>query len=150
MNRSSWKKFLYPRFKAAIIAGPCVAMLIAGWSLSPRASGYGTARQLGLPSCSFLMNSGWPCPSCGLTTSVAAAVRGDILHALRAQPFGVVLTLAAFVLASAGLAQLVSGRDCLGAFHLGWPWLAAGLVGMLLGWAVVLLLGMAEGTWPMR
>ena len=141
---------LWRRVKAALVAGPCIALLAAGASLEPHASGFGTARQLGVPVCSVLARTGWPCPSCGLTTSVAAMVHGDIALALRAQAFGVILTLACVVLACAGLVQLVTGRPVLVTFRLGWRWVAAGLAAMLLGWGVKVLLGMADGTFPLR
>ncbi|MCD6365571.1 MAG: DUF2752 domain-containing protein, partial [Planctomycetes bacterium] len=108
------------RLKAVLVLGPCVALLAAGWALKPRACGYGTAQQLGLPGCGMLARTGWFCPSCGLTTSVAAAVHGDLPGALRAQVFGVVMVLAALAVGGAALIELVSGRDVLGAFHLGW------------------------------
>ncbi len=61
--------------------------------LQPSASGVGTHEQLGLPPCFFLRLTGWPCPSCGLTTSFAYAVRLGFRAALIAQPFGLVLFL---------------------------------------------------------
>jgi hypothetical protein len=59
--------------------------------LEPSADGHGTHKQLGLPACGFLSITGYPCPSCGITTSFSYFVRGDLLDALRVQPFGFVL-----------------------------------------------------------
>lgn len=59
--------------------------------LTPSANGYGTHEQLGLPPCGFLMITGYPCPSCGLTTSFAHFAHGHILASLSAQPFGTFL-----------------------------------------------------------
>ena len=56
--------------------------------LQPSPRGVGTHEQLGLPACFFLKLTGWPCPSCGLTTSFAHAARLDFHEALVAQPFG--------------------------------------------------------------
>lgn len=131
------------------MAGPCAAMLAAAWSLTPDARGYGTAQQLGLPACGILVRTGWPCPTCGLTTSVAAAVRGRLGEALRAHAFGVLLTAAALVLVPLGLAELVTGRDVLGFLRPGWWWLALGGAGLLAGWGAKWLSGAAAGTLPL-
>jgi hypothetical protein len=56
-----------------------------------------THRQLGLPPCTFNEVTGVPCPSCGMTTSFALLVRGDVLNSLRANAVGTLL--AAFCLA---------------------------------------------------
>jgi hypothetical protein len=52
-----------------------------------------THRQLGLPSCTFKKLTGLPCPSCGMTTSFALLVRGDLWHSLRANFAGTALAL---------------------------------------------------------
>ncbi|MCK6542898.1 DUF2752 domain-containing protein [bacterium] len=62
-----------------------------GIALEPSREGVGTHRQLGLPPCGFLTITGYPCPSCGLTTSVSLGMHGHWLDALRVQPFGVYL-----------------------------------------------------------
>lgn len=138
------------RLRAVMIIGFCAAMLVIAWSLKPRGCGFGTAQQLGMPACSVLVKTGWPCPSCGLTTSVAAAVRGRFLLSLRSQPFGLLLTMTAMVLGLASLADLVSGRNFLGVFHLNWWWLVGGFAAMLAGWGVKLIIGITEGTLPLR
>jgi hypothetical protein len=55
----------------------------------------GTHEQLGLPPCRFLAFTGFPCPSCGLTTSFAYAAHFHFQQAFFASPFGLVLFLAA-------------------------------------------------------
>jgi hypothetical protein len=51
-----------------------------------------THRQLGLPPCSFkTATGGMPCPSCGMTTSFALLVRGDVYNSLRANCAGTLL-----------------------------------------------------------
>src|SRR4051812_16213315 len=50
-----------------------------------------THTQLGLPECNFLRLTGVPCPSCGMTTSFALLIRGDVIAAGRANPVGALL-----------------------------------------------------------
>jgi Protein of unknown function (DUF2752) len=52
-----------------------------------------THRQLGLPECTFKQVTGLPCPSCGMTTSFALTIRGDLSDAMRANSVGVMLAL---------------------------------------------------------
>jgi hypothetical protein len=51
----------------------------------------GTHQQLGLPPCTFVTVTGYPCPACGMTTSFALLVRGDVLNSLRANWVGTLL-----------------------------------------------------------
>jgi hypothetical protein len=52
-----------------------------------------THRQLGLPPCTFYMVTGLPCPSCGMTTSFALLLHGDVVNSLRANAVGTLLAL---------------------------------------------------------
>lgn len=52
-----------------------------------------THRQLGLPPCTFHFATGVPCPSCGMTTSFALLMRGDVINSLRANSVGTLLAL---------------------------------------------------------
>jgi hypothetical protein len=47
--------------------------------------------QLGLPPCNFVALTGKPCPSCGMTTSFALLVRGDVVASVRANWVGSVI-----------------------------------------------------------
>jgi hypothetical protein len=69
-----------------------LAMLAAGaiYTLSPVHPG---------TVCPMLALTGYPCPLCGMTRSVAAAVRGDLVASLRFQPFGIALVALAIWLA---------------------------------------------------
>jgi Protein of unknown function (DUF2752) len=71
-----------------LIAGFCLAA-----SLQPDPSGFGTHRQLGLPPCIVRLVFGIPCPSCGMTTSFACLMRGQLEGAFRANPAGLLLGL---------------------------------------------------------
>lgn len=53
----------------------------------------GTHQQLGLPTCTFKDVIGLPCPTCGMTSSFALLVRGDLVNSLRANAAGTLLAL---------------------------------------------------------
>ncbi|MGH9286013.1 MAG: DUF2752 domain-containing protein, partial [Acidimicrobiales bacterium] len=55
--------------------------------------------EAGIP-CLLRSTTGVPCPACGMTTSVKAALRLDLAAALSANPFGVVALIFAVVLVS--------------------------------------------------
>ena len=86
----------------AILVPALIVLGIAAW-LTPDPSGVGTHQQLGLHACSTLAVTGYPCPTCGMTTAFAFAAHGQILAAFHAQPAGAFLALAT------ACAALVSG-----------------------------------------
>jgi hypothetical protein len=53
----------------------------------------GTHVQIGLPPCTFQTITGVPCPSCGMTTSFALLMHGDVRNSLRANAVGTLLAL---------------------------------------------------------
>lgn len=77
-----------------LLLGVALAMLlaIAAW-LNPDPSGHGTHRQLGLPSCTMVAFFGIRCPGCGMTTSWAHTLNGDIQSGLRCNTAGVLFCL---------------------------------------------------------
>lgn len=81
----------------AIAVGLVVLFALAIW-IDPygsdgRPRAMGTHQQLGLPECNFLRLTGYPCPSCGMTTSFALLVRGDVVSSLKANCAGTLLAL---------------------------------------------------------
>jgi hypothetical protein len=52
---------------------------------------WGTHQGLGLPPCTFQEQTGYPCPSCGMTSSFALLIRGDLWHSLQANFAGTML-----------------------------------------------------------
>jgi len=83
------------RIQYLVVIGLAAALLLIARLLRPSADGVGTHRQLGLPPCAFLHFTGIPCPSCGLTTSVAHAARFHFYQSLITQPFGLVVFISA-------------------------------------------------------
>ncbi len=59
--------------------------------LEPDPRGYGTHLQLGLQPCAFATLTGYPCPTCGMTTSFAWFTRGNPGQSWRANPAGCLL-----------------------------------------------------------
>ncbi len=138
------------RLRGALVFVPAAAVLAVSFALPPRAVGHGTHEDLGLPPCSFLSQTGYPCPSCGMTTAFAATAHGRVAEAFLAHPAGPVLWLGLAVVSLAGLAELLSGRDCLRLLRPSGWWAVAALAGMLGGWAFKIAYGLATSTLPVR
>jgi hypothetical protein len=85
------------RIRYLVVAGSSIALLLIARLLRPSVDGVGTHRQLGLPPCAFLHFTSVPCPSCGLTTSVAHAARLHFYESVITQPFGLVVFISAFL-----------------------------------------------------
>jgi hypothetical protein len=83
------------RIRYIVVGGLGATVLLIARFLRPSANGVGTHRQLGLPPCAFLHFTGFPCPSCGLTTSVAHAARLNFYESVITQPFGLVVFVSA-------------------------------------------------------
>jgi hypothetical protein len=110
VRRNPWAQPAKTRLIAAVVMLACGVPLVASAWLSPDASGIGTHRQLGYMPCLIPAVTGYPCPTCGMTTAFAHAVRGRWFDAFRAQPMGWVLAVAAMAAVALSLAVLVSGR----------------------------------------
>ena len=130
------------------VAAPFVAMIVTAYSVAPRSMGYGTAGELGFADCSYLARTGYPCPTCGMTTSVSAMARGRIGFAFRAHPFGVLLFPAAVILGGMGAFQAVSGRRVLAKLRFRWWYLAIAFGLLMAGWIWLREAGAADGRWP--
>lgn len=87
-----------------------LVMLLAR-RLTPSSLGVGTHQQLGLPACPFLLMTAFPCPVCGITTSLAHAVRGEWAYSVETQPFGLLIFIAGTVLVIMNLLPIRSGID---------------------------------------
>jgi len=111
--------------------------------LEPNRQGQGTHQRLGLPPCSFRVVSGQRCPVCGMTTSWAHLVRGELIEALRANVGGTLLGMVAMVAVPWLLLSAARGR------WLGWTpnsaaaaWIATSIMLVtLIDWSVRLMSG---------
>jgi len=138
------------RVRGVLLVLPSAGLLAMSFYLTPRKAGYGTHEELGFPPCSFLVHTGYPCPSCGLTTSFAAVAHGDVVGAFLAHPFGIPLFAGVAAVGLAGLGELLLGRDFLRLLRPGAWWAAAVIVGLLVGWACKIAIGVSNGTLPVR
>jgi hypothetical protein len=105
-----------------------------------------THLQLGLPPCNFRVLTGLPCPSCGMTTSFALLVRGDLGNSVRANAVGTLLAVVCLLFIPWSLASAWSGRSLfvVSLERLVTWFVAVFLTLMLARWAIVLGLG----WWP--
>jgi hypothetical protein len=162
MESSSQRRIFGPSFSVGLntrlawagVAIACAGVLgLAAW-LTPDPSGLGTHQQLPFydSPCSFVLVSGLPCPTCGMTTAFAYMMHGHPLLALKAQPAGAVfclVTMGVFVFA---LNVVVRGRvipvdwDRIGAVRL---MLGLGFL-ILGGWGFKIAHGLLTGQLPMR
>lgn len=118
-----------PAFTAAVGAVCAAVLTLAVW-LEPDRRGYGTHEQLCLPPCAFRAHFGIPCPSCGLTTSLALTARLRVVQAAYVHPLGAPLfAMVVWTILAAG--ATLARRQPLWPFGgdaLGWPrllWIAA-------------------------
>jgi hypothetical protein len=103
----------------------------------------GSHQSIGLPQCNFLVWFGKPCPSCGMTTSFAFLVRGDVWNSVRANFVGTGLALFCIFLIPWTIWTAIRGRLVLVQsieVPLG---ISVGVftVVLLVRWALVLLIG---------
>jgi hypothetical protein len=98
----------------AVAAGLVLVFAIALW-LNPydqegRPRRLETHTQMGLPPCTFKTVTGLPCPSCGMTTSFALLMHGDVWNSLKANAVGTLLAAFCLGLVPWCLAGVIRGR----------------------------------------
>ncbi len=92
------------------IALACIGVLAIAVMISPDKRGVGTHQQLGLSECQFESQTALPCPTCGMTTSFAHFVRGQVVASFYIQPMGMVLALLTMLTFWIALYVAMSGR----------------------------------------
>ena len=127
----------WARVNALGVFSVCVLVFsLAAW-IVPDPAGYGTQPQLGHAPCMMPVLTGYPCPTCGMTTAFAYAVRGRLGTAIHAQPAGFLIAVLTGIAAVASVSVLASGK----VWRVNWyrvpPARVAimGLVIVFLGWA---------------
>lgn len=98
------------RLLALLISVTCLSVMVTAARLQPSPTGMGTHTQMGLEPCPFFRQTGLPCPSCGMTTSFAWFVRGNILASFYIQPMGAVLAVLTVVIFWGGIYAAATGR----------------------------------------
>jgi hypothetical protein len=101
-----------------------------------------THRQMGLPPCTFYVwTNGYPCPSCGMTTSFALLMHGDVVNSVRANAVGTLLAIFWLLLIPWCLWSSVVGRPLfIWSVEVALTRIVVGfLILMLTRWAIVLL-----------
>lgn len=138
------------RLRGLAVAAPIMAVMAVAIWLQPDDRGLGTHEQLHMGACNFLATTGWPCPTCGMTTSFSALAHGRFDMAVQAHAFGPVLAAAMLAIWAMAMAELVTGRAMITRLRWRWWWLACALAALAAGWGLKAYLGWASGTFPMR
>ncbi len=127
----------------------CLALLLVAARLQPNPTGVGTHEALRHKPCEFLVRTGLPCPSCGMTTSFAWFVRGNFAASLWVQPMGFVLAVLATAAFWVALYMGLSGKPALrlmcvlpARYYLG-PLMLFGIAAW--GWKMILVLNRVDG-----
>lgn len=131
--------------RPALVAAAAAIAVVAGVArgLEPDPSGRGTHKRLGLGECTFLAFTKHPCPSCGMTTSLAWFTRGRIRESARANVAGTFLALSSLAMVPWMVATAIAGRP-LGAKSLETPlaiWVSSVVGVSLLAWVWRLIVG---------
>ncbi|HKQ46523.1 MAG TPA: DUF2752 domain-containing protein [Phycisphaerae bacterium] len=143
------------RLAAAATALVCSAVLTIASLLTPDSRGYGTHQQLGgnaFAPCGTMLVTGYPCPTCGMTTAFAHVMHGHPIAALLAQPTGMLLCLATIAAVAVSIRIALTGR----APTVNWHRFAPVPVALALsfffigGWAFKVVHGLLAGTLPVR
>ncbi len=148
--RLSARRPVAARLIAGIVLVGCVGILSASAYLMPEQSGIGTHQQLGSAPCSRLMLTGYPCPTCGMTTAFAHAVRGELFYAFHAQPAGLALALLTMLIVLVSTSVVITGKVLAVNWYRVSPakvTLVAAAV-ILTGWLYKLVVGLMMGTLP--
>jgi hypothetical protein len=105
-----WVRQVLIGLTTIVIAVFGIAMWVNPYAEDGQPLRMATHRQLGLPPCTFYSLTGLPCPSCGLTTSFALFVRGDLANSWRANAVGTLLAIFLVLGIPWGIAGAVRGR----------------------------------------
>ena len=130
------------RFLYASVAIGMFCVLITAAVLEPSPEGMGTHEQLGLSPCYFPEKLGVPCPACGMTTSWAHLMDGNVRASLETNLGGFLLAVACLLSAPWLLFSAIKGRWILIRISDGWilVFLVSWLLVTILDWVIRRLL----------
>jgi hypothetical protein len=106
----SWVRGSLLGLALALIAVFAVAVWINPYHADGSPMTLASHTKLGLPPCTFYYTTGLPCPSCGMTTSFALLMHGDLRNSLRANAVGTLLAGFCLLLIPWCLASVVCQR----------------------------------------
>lgn len=140
------------RLYAAVVFLAAVVIICTALWLVPARDHMGTHRQLGLLPCGFVTMTGYPCPTCGMTTAFAYAVRGQFIDSTRSQPAGFALALATVIIGICAVGAMTIGRyPAINWYRVNptsFVWYVA--VGLVAAWGAKIGLGLLDGSLPAR
>jgi hypothetical protein len=90
---SRWVRRALLTIALGLVGVFCIAAWLDPYDAEGKALRSETHLQIGLPPCSFRYMTGVPCPSCGMTTSFALLMHGDLMSSLRANAVGTLLAM---------------------------------------------------------
>jgi hypothetical protein len=105
-----WSRLLLLGLAACWVTVFAVAVSLDPYREDGTALTMETHRQLGLPPCTFKTYTGLPCPSCGMTTSFALLVRGDVWNSVQANFAGTALAALGLVFVPWSIASVTRSR----------------------------------------
>jgi hypothetical protein len=140
------------RFYAALVFLAAASLLGTAVWLAPAQGHMGTHRQLGLLPCGFVTMTGYPCPTCGMTTAFAHAVRGHVAESVRSQPAGFALAVVTVVIGGCAAGAVVAGRyPTLNWYRVNPTTFVWGVAcGLVAAWGIKILLGLLDGSLPAK
>ena len=141
--RAGWRY----RFWAGAAMVVCTGVLVLAGYVTPAAEGLGTHQQLNLPACGILQRTGYPCPTCGMTTAFSYMVRGRVLQSFITQPAGALAAICCILAALTTGYITITGRrlERLDRYiylaGLNWLWLIMSITAIaLLAWGWLCLM----------
>ncbi|MFO0880021.1 MAG: DUF2752 domain-containing protein [Gemmataceae bacterium] len=108
-----WVRLLLVGILVGLSAVFIVAIYLNPYGTDGQAHRLATHQQLGLPPCTFIDVTGVPCPACGMTTSFALFVRGDLVNSMRANWVGTLLAGFCALVVPWSIGSLIHGRPLL-------------------------------------
>lgn len=129
------------RLRAGFVAVGSLTVLGVAAGLNASEEGLGTHTQLGMPPCMFREATGYPCMTCGMTTSFSHAADMDLVSSASVQPVGLLLAILTAAAFWASLGVVVGGstlgRQLAGTLTGRVLWIGAAILAA--GWAYKLL-----------